>query len=101
MTKHHSHTGSFDLRGIAHQAMLDAGFSPDMPQSVTAELQSLSSPEPDRAAAPLHVRRSLVWSSIDDAKSRDLDQVEYVERFPSGGLRVLVGIADVDALVEQ
>src|ERR1700730_250671 len=101
MTKHHSHSGSFDLRGIAHQAMLDAGFSPDMPQSVTAELQSLSSQEPDGVADPIRDLRSLLWSSIDDAKSRDLDQVEYVERLPSGELRVLVGIADVDALVEQ
>jgi len=101
MTKHHSHAGSLDLRAIAHQAMLDAGFSPDMPLSVTAEVQDLNSHEQDRSTAPARDLRSLLWSSIDDAKSRDLDQVEYVERLPDGILRVLIGIADVDARVEQ
>src|SRR6266404_9467286 len=101
MTKHHSHAGSLDLRAIAHQAMLDAGFSPDMPRSVTAEVQDLNSHEQDRSTGPARDLRSLLWSSIDDAKSRDLDQVEYVERLPDGILRVLIGIADVDARVEQ
>ncbi|HXM34386.1 MAG TPA: ribonuclease catalytic domain-containing protein, partial [Pyrinomonadaceae bacterium] len=101
MTKHHSHAGSLDLRAIAHQAMIEAGFSPDMPESVTTELQSLKSQKQHRSADAVRDLRSLLWSSIDDAKSRDLDQVEYVEPLPSGELRVLVGIADVDALVEQ
>ena len=101
MTKNHSVSGSLDLGAIAHRAMLDAGFSPDMPQAVTAELQGLGSQQQDRSAASARDLRSLLWSSIDDAKSRDLDQVEYVERLPSGDLRVLVGIADVDAQVEQ
>jgi len=101
MTKQHSHAGSLDLRAIAHQAMLDAGFSPDMPQSVTAEVQDLSSHEQERSTAAARDLRSLLWSSIDDAKSRDLDQVEYVERLTNGDLRVLIGIADVDARVVQ
>jgi VacB/RNase II family 3'-5' exoribonuclease len=45
--------------------------------------------------------RSLLWSSIDDSKSRDLDQVEYAESLPNGDIRVLVGIADVDDLVPK
>lgn len=101
MTKHHSHSGALDLAAIAHQAMLDAGFSPDLPQAVAAELASLSSRATDPAAAAARDLRSLLWSSIDDTKSRDLDQVEYVERLPGGELRVLIGIADVDARVPQ
>ncbi len=45
--------------------------------------------------------RDLPWSSIDDATTRDVDQIECSERLPGGGVRVRVGIADVDAFVPQ
>jgi VacB/RNase II family 3'-5' exoribonuclease len=97
--KNHSHTDNVDLSAIAHQAMIDAGFVPDVPHSVLDELQSLESkPVKDSEARDL---RGLLWSSIDDRKSRDLDQVEYAERLPNGDICVRVGIADVDALVPK
>lgn len=101
MKNNHSHTNSLDLSAIAHQAMLDEGFSPDMPQLVADELQTLRAHEQDRLDASARDLRSLLWSSIDDAKSRDLDQVEYVERLAGGEFRVLIGIADVAALVAK
>jgi exoribonuclease-2 len=97
-----SHMHSPDLAAIAHQAMIDAGFVPDVPQSVLAELQAIES-KPPAAVDGSSTRdlRSLLWSSIDDQKSRDLDQVEYAERLANGDIRVQVGIADVDALVQK
>ncbi len=82
--------------------MVDAGFVPDTPPSVLAELRSLES-SPHTAAGDPGIKdlRSLLWSSIDDRHSRDLDQVEYAERLANGDIRVLVGIADVDALVPR
>jgi len=100
--KNQLHRDSINLPAIAHQAMIDAGFVPDVPDSVLAELQSLASkPPPAVADSGTRDLRSLLWSSIDDRKSRDLDQVEYAERLPSGDICVRVGIANVDALVQK
>ncbi len=100
--KHQSRIDSLDLSAIAHQAMIEAGFVPDVPPSVLAELGSLESHrQAVVAGSSARDLRSLLWSSIDDRKSRDLDQVEYAERLPNGDIRVQVGIADVDALVQK
>ena len=100
MTRNHFASGSFDLAAIAHRAMIDNGFVPDIPRSVLDELQSLQT-KPGPLDSSLRDLRSLVWSSIDDRKSRDLDQVEYAEKLANGDIRVLVGIADVDASVHK
>ena len=93
---------SLDLGAIAHQAMLDAGFIPDPPPSVLAELASVESNQQTKdTSSSARDLRSLLWSSIDDRKSRDLDQVEYAEQLIGGDIRVMVGIADVDALVPK
>jgi exoribonuclease R len=90
----------FDLETAARQAMIDHGFEPDFPPRVTQDLAALTAhpPKPDRTAQDL---RHLLWSSIDNDTSRDLDQVEYAERLPDGNVRVLIGIADVDLYVAK
>src|SRR2546423_1865414 len=89
-----------DLRAMARQAMMDAGLAPDFPPEVVHELQSLNQTAPPTLDMDsIKDLRSLLWSSIDNKESRDLDQVEYVERLPDGSIRILTGIADVDAFV--
>src|SRR5215213_1398137 len=90
-----------DLHRIAREAVADAGFEPGFPADVARELDGLKGVEA-RAAVDSGVRdlRGLLWSSIDNKESRDLDQVEYVER-DAEGYRVFVGIADVDAYVPK
>ena len=90
-----------NLRARAHQAMLEAGFRPDFPADVLYEVQLLKQASPKGNGPQVRDLRSLLWSSIDNDNSRDLDQVEYVERLPAGGTRLLVGIADVDASVPR
>jgi VacB/RNase II family 3'-5' exoribonuclease len=90
-------TPMFDLAARARQAMIDAGFQPDMPAEVGRELQ----PPPPPPVGTIRDLRSLLWSSIDNKESRDLDQIEYVEVGPDGAARLLVGIADVDSLVAK
>lgn len=84
-----------NLTAIADRAMIDEGFLPDFPKAVEEELQSISSHEPSGQDL-----RHLLWSSIDDGKTRDLDQVEYAESVKDE-IRVLIGIADVDAFVRK
>src|SRR5712671_4469456 len=88
-----------DLVEIAHRTMIEAGFVPDLPPAVLAELRTLDPKSVELSAT--RDLRTLLWSSIDDRKSRDLDQVEYAESLPGGDVRLLVGIADVDTLVPK
>src|ERR1700758_1852426 len=92
----------FDLVAAAHAAMLEHGFQPDFPQGVDPELAAIQAnshlPSP---AAGLQDLRSLLWSSIDNDTSKDLDQIEWAERLPDGRIRVLVGVADVDSKVSR
>lgn len=86
----------FDLAAAARQEMIDHGFEPDFPPEVERQLAALP-PRPDTGLRDL---TSLLWSSIDNDDSRDLDQIEWAER-SGAGIRVLVGVADVDALVAK
>src|SRR5882672_10764667 len=100
MTKNASHSNSIDLFAIARQSMIEAGFVPDLPAAVNEEIKTIvAKPSPRTADVKARDLRQLLWSSIDDQKSRDLDQVEYAEALPNGDTRLLVGIADVDSLV--
>ncbi len=90
----------FDLTAAARAEMIRDGFHlfPDAPEDeaqLTAIRAQLATP--DNSIKDL---RSLLWSSIDNDTSRDLDQIEYAERTPDG-IRVLVGIADVASAVAK
>jgi VacB/RNase II family 3'-5' exoribonuclease len=91
-----------DLHRLARQSMLAHGFQPDFGPAVLEELTELKAHPPalipDSGVRDL---RHLLWSSIDNDSSRDLDQIEVVERLSNGDVRVLVGIADVDAFVPK
>jgi exoribonuclease-2 len=92
----------FDLQAAAKQIMLENGFEPDFPPEVRQQLAQIKS-KPQQPAAGADVRdlRNLLWSSIDNDTSRDLDQIEYAEKLPDGTTKVLVGIADVDSFVPK
>jgi len=92
----------FDLQAAAKQEMLANGFEPDFPAEALQQLAQINS-NPPQVAPGQDVRdlRNLLWSSIDNDTSRDLDQIEVAEKLPDGKIKVMVGIAEVDAFVGQ
>src|SRR6202142_2318209 len=91
-----------DLQATAKQIMLEHGFEPDFPPQVPQQLADLKAHPPQVApGGAIRDLRNLLWSSIDNDTSRDPDQIEAPDRLPSGAIKVLVGIADVDAFVRQ
>ena len=89
-----------DLQALARQAMLENGFNPDFPPEVQQQLAEIKAHPPQIAAGgDIRDLRNLLWSSIDNDTSKDLDQIEVAQRLANGQTRVLVGIADVDSFV--
>ena len=91
-----------DLQAAARQVMQDNGFEPDFPPPALQQLAQIKAAPPKVAAGPgVPDLRELLWSSIDNDTSRDLDQIEVAEKQPDGTIKVMVGIADVDAFVTK
>ncbi len=101
---HHNHRAV--LQDIAHRVMLERGLLPDFSREVIAELEKL------QGTAAAHVGssgtatgvrdlRDLLWASIDNDDSRDLDQLTVAEALPVGKVKILVSVADVDSLVKN
>src|SRR6201996_5262419 len=95
-----NHQTHFDLAAAARRSMIGHGFEPDYPPPVAQQLAQLRAYPPAPASGARDLRH-LLWSSIDNDTSRDLDQIEYAETLPDGSTRVLIGIADVDAYVAK
>jgi exoribonuclease-2 len=92
--------GMNDLRRIARQAMLQRGFLPDF--SAAALQQSASTAAAPRVAEPaIRDLRALLWLSIDNDESRDLDQVSVARALTADATQLRIGIADVDTLIER
>ena len=86
------------MQDIAHRVMLERGLLPDFSDAVLAELNQIQSAAAQDGAG-LHDLRDRLWCSIDNDDSQDLDQLTVAEALPEGKIKVLVAIADVDALV--
>jgi exoribonuclease-2 len=107
------------LEALARKAMLDRGLLPDFSPEVLAEVSALqaatgagavgAATAPSAAAAGAAALvpsqgtdlTGLLWCSIDNDDSLDLDQLTVAEALPNGKVKILVAVADVDALVER
>ena len=91
----------FNLVAAAHAAMIEHGFQPEFPAGTDAELAAIQAHPAPPAIAGIQDLPSLLWSSIDNDTSKDLDQIEWAEQLADGRIRVLIGVADVDARVPR
>jgi VacB/RNase II family 3'-5' exoribonuclease len=97
-----NHSSHIDLQAIALDVVRRRGFDPDFPPEVGKQLVALHAHPPQLAPAKdVRDLRALLWSSIDNDTSRDLDQIEAAEQQPNGNVKVMVGIADVDTFVPK
>ena len=77
--------------------MIDRGLQPDFSAAAKKQLETINSPAASDGAKDL---RDLLWCSIDNDDSRDLDQLSVAEDKGGGNVRIMVAVADVDALVK-
>lgn len=88
------------LQPIAHRAMIERGLEPDFPPAALAETKALARAASETGPQILD-RRGLLWCSIDNDDSRDLDQLSVSVPGAGGVTRILVAVADVDASVKK
>lgn len=90
----------FNLVAAARQEMINRGFDPDFPRGTDQQIDAIRSRPAPVISAEIQDLRDQLWSSIDNDTSRDLDQIEVADRV-ADGIRVRIGIADVDSAVED
>lgn len=93
-----NHGSRHSLKAIAHDVMLQRGLQPDFSDAVLQQLKAISGPAVVHDSSIRDMRAPL-WCSIDNDDSRDLDQLSVAETGTNGAVRVLIAVADVDALV--
>src|SRR5512143_3567232 len=89
------------LQDIARRAMLERGLLPDFSAEALAELDKLQGSATAGNDESMRDLTSLLWASIDNDDSRDLDQLTVAEALPDDKIKILVAIADVDSLVKN
>src|ERR1700682_1702528 len=95
-------SASINLQATARQVMQAQGFQPDFPPEAQKQLADIKAHPPQLTPSDkVRDLRTLLWSSIDNDTSKDLDQIEVAERLPNGDVKVMIGIADVDAFVAK
>lgn len=88
-----------DLAQLANQFMEEKGLASEFSKEALEQLANINQPA---EATTNHLDlRSLLWCSIDNDSSRDLDQLTYAEKGADGLTTIWIAIADVDALVEK
>jgi VacB/RNase II family 3'-5' exoribonuclease len=88
------------LERIAYRVMKERGFLPDFSRAALNQLENIQQVD-RRGESPRKDLRHLLWASIDNDDSLDLDQLTVAETLPDKAVKILVAVADVDALVKK
>jgi len=93
-------SGKGILERIARRVMKERGFLPDFSRAALNELEKIQQVDWGVEAHKKDLRH-LLWASIDNDDSQDLDQLTVAEALPDNKVKILVAVADVDALVKK
>jgi VacB/RNase II family 3'-5' exoribonuclease len=93
--------GRQTLLRLARAAMLARGLLPDFSAAALRETNGFKGAANPPLAGGIRDLRNLLWASIDNDDSLDLDQLSVAEQRQGGAICVWVAIADVDALVQR
>ena len=88
------------LQRIARRVMVERGLLPDFSAEALAELGNIQ-PSATTDDGQIRDLRNLLWASIDNDDSRDLDQLTVAEAMPDDKIKILVAVADVDSVVKR
>lgn len=88
-----------DLAQLANKIMVERGLEPEFSKEELEQLSQIKNPAP--FSSKYEDLRQLLWCSIDNDDSRDLDQLTYAEKGKDGKMTLWVAVADVDALVKK
>lgn len=80
--------------------MIERGLEPDFSAEVEKQLAGINAPAHENDPSIKDLRK-LLWCSIDNDDSKDLDQLTVAEDLGGGNIRAMVAVADVDALVKK
>jgi exoribonuclease II len=95
----HRHQRS-DLVRISIAAMTERGLLPEFSKQVVRQLDKIHGAAEGEDSDIFDLTK-LLWCSIDNDDSLDLDQLTACEVLGNGKVKILVAIADVDALVKK
>ena len=73
----------------------------DFPPNVLQQIDTIDAAASPRKVDSFRDLRHLLWVSIDNDESRDLDQLTYAESVHPGKDKIYVAVADVDAIVKR
>lgn len=99
MTQHHSHQ-RINLADLADQVLMDRGLRPFFSEGALHQLDNISESNLDTSAHAKDLT-DLLWCSIDNDDSKDLDQLTVSQSHEGGEVTIFVAIADVDSLVKK
>jgi exoribonuclease R len=88
------------LRRIARRVMMERGLLPDFSSQAIAEVDGIHGPA-IKIEESTRDLRNLTWCSFDNDDSCDLDQLTVAEAMSQGIVKILVTLADVEAVVKM
>lgn len=100
MTFNHHHYSRKDIARIATHAMIERGLEPEFSNEAIQQLEKITNPGEDQDPNIFDLT-DLLWCSLDNDDSMDLDQLTCAEHLKNDLIKIFVAIADVDSVVKK